>query len=565
MIDVSKIFIELDDKRVISTLKEKGDITFGDFKAEISKYSNFFREIKEESIILYVEDDIYLFSICFFALLQAKKEVVLPANFQKASFENFENISKYLITNVESLNNEKFFIIKLPLDLQNKPFDFINMEKEYVSFFTSGSTSTPKKIKKEFKTLAVEIQNICNTQKPLLDKQYVVIGSVAVHHIYGMLWRLLFPLATNKLIDFDLVYSPESLCKKQEDYENLLFVTTPSFLEKILKYQDQYNFKKNLLRIYTSGSLLKEDISKGTFDLFKVSPYEIFGSTETGGIASRQQKDGAEFHIFPPVEVLVDNENKMKIISDFAFEKPYQMQDEIVLNKDRTFLLKGRTDRLIKIAEKRVSLPEMEKKYESSQYVQKCFCLDVGKDSPILGALVVLSDDGKDFLKKHTKKDLVNNLHKYLLNFFNGGSIPKKTRFVYEIPMNTQGKILVNDIRKIFLNNIAEPVIEDIKFSDDSFFAKLTFIKDSVYFDGHFPELKILPGVAQVHFVSYFLKNFFGVNEAFSDIKKLKFSHIIFPNEEIFIKINKEGERDFYFEYSKKNMICSSGIVVIKE
>lgn len=564
MIDVSKIFTELDDNRVISSLKGKSIITFGDFKTEVSKYATFFKEFKEQAIILYVEDDLFLFSICFFALLQVKKEVILPQNFQKESFENFENISNVLITNLENLNNKKFTIVKIPIDLPCVAFNFIDMNHEFVSFFTSGSTSTPKKIKKEFKTLSLEIKNICNTQKNLLEKEYAIVGSVAIHHIYGMLWRLLFPLATHKIIDFDLVYSPESLCQKQEDYENLLFVTTPSFLEKILKYKEQYNFKNNILRIYTSGSLLKEDISMGTFDLFKVSPYEIFGSTETGGVASRQQKNGQLFHIFPPVEVLVDNENKIKIISDFAFQKPYQMQDEIVLNNDRTFLLKGRTDRLIKIAEKRVSLPELEKKYESFPLVQKCFCLDIGDKTPVLGALIVLSSEGKTFLKAHSKLELLTTIHEYLLNFFSGGSIPKKTRFAYEIPMNTQGKILVNDIKKIFLNNVAEPIIEDVNFSDDSFLAKLTFIKDSIYFDGHFPSFKILPGVVQVHFVSYFLKKFFRINEIDFDIKKLKFLHIIVPNEEIFIKIIKKSESDFCFEYMKDNKIYSSGIVVIK-
>jgi 3-hydroxymyristoyl/3-hydroxydecanoyl-(acyl carrier protein) dehydratase len=55
----------------------------------------------------------------------------------------------------------------------------------------------------------------------------------------------------------------------------------------------------------------------------------------------------------------------------------------------------------------------------------------------------------------------------------------------------------------------------------------------SDYFDGHFPEFKILPAVAQSHIALGLGEKYFGSGIAVSKAKKLKFTKIIRPGDRV--------------------------------
>ena len=99
--------------------------------------------------------------------------------------------------------------------------------------------------------------------------------------------------------------------------------------------------------------------------VFGIAPQEIFGSTETGGVAWRRQggdnDESCDWTVFDPVEVGVNAEGRLVVSSPFSFQKGFVMGDGVELSPDgRHFRLLGRMDRIVKIAEQRVSLPEME-------------------------------------------------------------------------------------------------------------------------------------------------------------------------------------------------------------
>lgn len=65
--------------------------------------------------------------------------------------------------------------------------------------------------------------------------------------------------------------------------------------------------------------------------------------------------------------------------------------------------------------------------------------------------------------------------------------------------------------------------------------------RDIVYFDGHFPQAPILPGVVQVHWAEHFAREYFAdqlpERKEFRQLEAIKFQHIIRPGREVQLKL----------------------------
>ena len=59
----------------------------------------------------------------------------------------------------------------------------------------------------------------------------------------------------------------------------------------------------------------------------------------------------------------------------------------------------------------------------------------------------------------------------------------------------------------------------------------------SDFFDGHFPEYKLLPAVAQFEVVTRFSKKYFGTERYVPNIKRIKFSAPIRPDTRIHLEL----------------------------
>ncbi|MBR0212701.1 MAG: acyl-CoA synthetase, partial [Alphaproteobacteria bacterium] len=538
-------------------------VRFGSYMQDVAKYANHFSKIPESQVVIYIPENLYLFYVCFMAALQAGKDIILPALLTEQNAKPLLDATRFLITDKFS-SFDGFNIVNLDCE-DNANWQFCDMNERILYFFTSGSTGTPKRIKKQFKMLAAEVAFHGNAQKHLIEQNPVVIASVAPYHMYGLLWRFLFPLANGIASDLDIIFTPEELQNKQSLYAKVLFATTPSFLDGITRYQNQYSFKNNCVGIYSSGSLLQTKTSMDAYQMFGVSPFEIFGSTETGGVAGRQQKDGPEWTIFPPVTVSLTENSELLIESDFSCSNPYLMSDIVQKTSDNTFLLKGRGDRMVKIAEERVSLPEMEEKLCEYKYIDKSYVNAVNsKDRNIVCAVITLNDDGKNYIIEKGRHQFIKELKQFLINYFPNVVLPRKIRIVNTIPVNTQGKYIKSDIAAMFESSVAEPIMQNITKTDTEFIADLTFLKDSSYFNGHFPEHPILPGVIQMHFVLCFIKQYFNKEANDYHILKLKFSNLILPDTPVHFELKRDTENEFAFNYSDGNKKYSCGKIVIK-
>ncbi|WP_299982220.1 hypothetical protein [uncultured Pseudoteredinibacter sp.] len=96
---------------------------------------------------------------------------------------------------------------------------------------------------------------------------------------------------------------------------------------------------------------------------------------------------------------------------------------------------------------------------------------------------------------------------------------------------------------------------------------QLNIDPEIVYFDGHFPEQAILPGVTQIfwaeHFARIYLSTVMPPEERFSHLEAVKFQQVIRPNEKIQLQLEfKKDKQKLYFKYFDEEHQFSSGRMV---
>ncbi|PKN81752.1 MAG: hypothetical protein CVU51_13830, partial [Deltaproteobacteria bacterium HGW-Deltaproteobacteria-1] len=125
---------------------------------------------------------------------------------------------------------------------------------------------------------------------------------------------------------------------------------------------------------------------------------EIYGSTETGGIASRSVSENTD--AWKPADVVSWrlSGKRLAVRSDFVsieMEKDREgfcvTGDEVQLDKNDRFLLLGRADGIVKVAGKRVDLLEVQNKIQTLPTVRDAVVIalpaDKGRES-VIAALV---------------------------------------------------------------------------------------------------------------------------------------------------------------------------------
>lgn len=561
---INKFFVEnVNPTRTVFYRGENG-ISFAEFARDVARMANIFAKTQNDTIVLFIPDNIYLFYVCFMGLMQAEKNVVLPAIMTEQNIGTLHDLTDTIVTD-KNFNFAGFTFVDLNQDFGDD-WKFCDMDNRLIYFFTSGSTGTPKKICKTFHNLSAEVAQHNRHQVEKFSQSPVMVASIAPYHMYGLLWRFLIPLAGGVAIDTDMIFTPEELQSVQNRFTKILFATTPSFLDGITKYQNQYEFKDNCIGIFSSGSLLDNKTSTKAFETFGVSPFEVFGSTETGGVAFRQQQNGQLWTVFDDVKIDLDTNSCIIADSEFCCYRPYQMSDVVEMKGARQFLLKGRADRIVKIAEERISLPEYEDKLCAHQFVENAYVMPVDQNGrTVIGCVITLTQSGTDFVMTHGRHDFILNIKKCLASYFPNVALPRKVRIVNTIPMNTQGKILKSEIIEILRSNVAEPIIKNLTKTENTLSGDLMFLGDGTYFRGHFENCPVLPGVIQLHFVIKFINLFFHKNVKVYDIIKLKFTNLILPDTLIHFELNKLGDNEFCFCYENGDVKYSGGKIVIKE
>lgn len=429
-----------------------------------------------------------------------------------------------------------------------------------VVFYSSGSTGGAKQIVRTEESLAADAASLVKMFPEVWGTRPVVVSTVRPEHMYGALWRVRAPQIASSQVDSAVVMSVEELSGLCARYGKILFVTTPSFLEKALGHPDFGNLKGAFVSIVTSGSLLRSETSARVLETTGTSPLEIYGSTETGTVAWRRQANGPHWTLADGVSASLSPSGSLTVASPFSMANPFEMSDAVEFVSERTFLLGGRLDRRVKILEKYVLLSGVEEAFSAHAYVERVRVEVRAGPVARLGALVVLTQEGAEALASSTCTEIAARLRRDLMPVVGKAAFPRRMRFVRRLPVNEQGKTTQAAALDMLESWCSEPAVVRWTETADSFSAALVFMRDLKCFNGHFPSFPVLPGVAQLYFVRHFARQVFPDFPGAVTLKRLKFQRVILPGCPVELCVRRTGDQSWEFVIKSGDGTCSSGV-----
>jgi len=82
------------------------------------------------------------------------------------------------------------------------------------------------------------------------------------------------------------------------------------------------------------------------------------------------------------------------------------------------------------------------------------------------------------------------------------------------------------------------------------------------WFEGHFPQAKLLPGVIQTAWVVEFARQYFSIDSQFHSMSNMKFMRFIMPDSQVILWLRYAADKgELSFEYRDGKKICASGRV----
>nr|WP_245217555.1 AMP-binding protein [Rheinheimera maricola] len=320
-----------------------------------------------------------------------------------------------------------------------------------VSFFTSGSSGTPKLIGKTLSQLLREVQTLQQQFAAQLQSATLVAGTVSGQHIYGLLFRLLWPLCANRpFYCQQLSYLEQWQALLQQ--HKVIFIASPAHLARFDDIAKLTANSASISAIFSSGGPLADEVPARYVEALGQAPIEVFGSTETGGIGFRQRQNSQNYwRAFAGVQLTSDERDALVLQSPHLPDQtPYQTEDKVQLLPDQCFILLGRLDRIVKLEEKRLSLPELEQFCQQSEWVNAAAALVLTQPKVQLALVLALSESGQLVLQTQGKLALNQLLKQHLLQRFERVLLPKRFRYLTALPYNAQGKLPRAQLEALF-------------------------------------------------------------------------------------------------------------------
>ena len=430
-----------------------------------------------------------------------------------------------------------------------------------VIFRTSGSSGAPKDIPRSEETLMADARVLVSTFPAIWEPRPLVVGTAPTSHLYGLLWRRLAPsIARCESLDGTVASVEElgAVCAERDGA--ILFVTTPSFLEKAAGHPALAALRGRIASVVSSGSPLRKEVALAVRDALGVCPYDLLGSTETGSIAWRKCDEDDRWAPLDGVGISLDASGCLLIDSPGAMRRPMPMSDKASFVAPGRFVLNGRADRLVKVLEEFVSLDAVERAFQSHPFVEAARAVPIGEGVARIGILVVLSAAGRDALAAGTYGQMQRRLRLDLIGSVGPLAFPRRMRFVHALPVNERGKIAAADVEGLLRAWCQEPVVLSWKEDGSALHAELVFPPDNACFDGHFPSFAVLPGVAELFFLRHFSRKAFPDFPETGTWRRLKFQKVVLPGEKVSLDVARRPDGAFSFSYTKKGEPCSSGL-----
>lgn len=267
--------------------------------------------------------------------------------------------------------------------------------------FTSGSTGAPRAHAKTWGMLSMATKDAARRFGFDGGATQAVVATVPPQHMYGFETTILLPLLADVSVQSDRVFYPDDLRRALARVpEPRLVVTTPFHLRAVLRAR---LVLPRIEAIISATAPMPESLAREAEIRFGAPVREIFGSTETGSIASRRTVDGPAWRLYDGVRMVGDEADPRVRLA--AHQDPIALPDLIESIDPRHFRLIGRRADMIKRAGKRTSLAALERALREIDGVDDAVFVQLGDNhgtgaGRLIAYVVAPSRDARTILRE---------------------------------------------------------------------------------------------------------------------------------------------------------------------
>jgi acyl-coenzyme A synthetase/AMP-(fatty) acid ligase len=409
-------------------------IDLAQLRGEVAHNAENFERLGVRRAVLHCEDG-YGFVVALLALLRIGADIVMPPNLQPGTIAGLCDRFDAIVTDQAASALARRIALE-PAAPSARPFRF-DASLSRIDFFTSGSTGAMKRLEKRAAMLEREAA--------MLERRWgeripdaTHLGTVTHQHIFGLAFRIVWPLLSGRPFDGAVHFAWETLLGQLP--RGAVVVSSPAHLSRLGGLSPIAPERRPAL-IFTAGAPLPAAAARDCTAIIGGTLVEIFGSTETGAFAWRSGPDQPLWHPLPGVEVSSSAAGLLQVRSPaLADGECCALADRITPAEGGSFRFEGRADRIVKVEGKRVSLQKLEQDLIALPWIEAAAVVPVAGERVVLGAVVALSQAGSAELSRLGKFRFERLLRRALATSHDAAALPRRWRFVSELPLDGMGK-----------------------------------------------------------------------------------------------------------------------------
>jgi acyl-coenzyme A synthetase/AMP-(fatty) acid ligase len=326
----------------------------GNFLADVIRVA---AALPDRRHVLNACQDRYRFTVAFAASLVANKISLLPSTHTPEVIRQLTEFAP----DAFCLTDDPRCQIDLPrvrfpelVPGERAPWQPLEIEQDQLAayVFTSGSTGTPLPYKKTWGRLVNCVRFEAQRLGLLDGRSHALVGTVPPQHMYGFESTVLVALQSANAFSAGKPFYPADVCSELASVpEPRLLVSTPVHLRTLLGTDAELPATELVL---SATAPLSQNLAREVEERYGTRLLEIYGSTETGQIASRRTAETVEWQLFDAVRLFAEGEDTWA--EGGHIEQRTAMCDVLEITGEDRFLLHGRLSDLVNIAGKRSSL-----------------------------------------------------------------------------------------------------------------------------------------------------------------------------------------------------------------
>ncbi|NIJ69198.1 ApeI family dehydratase [Xanthomonas sp. 60] len=545
--------------RVVGVLADGGALDHAALHAQVLRWQSAFASAPGRDWALYF-DDTLAFAAALFGAWHAGKRVFLGADNLPATLQALKPHVSGFVGDIDAAWQPL-----RPAGPSAEPAPALQALEERqceLVVFTSGSTGEPTAIGKRLDQLAREVEALQAAFGAQLGNAQVQ-GTVSHQHIYGLLFRVLWPLAAGRVIQPRRFFH-EDLVAALASTDSLL-VATPAHLKRLPAQLDWQRLHGRLHAVFSSGGALPAEAALQVRELLGVAPTEVYGSSETGGIAWRcWNVVSPPWQPLPGVQWRIEDGCLAVASPHLPGRDWWRTQDRVEALDGGCFGLLGRADRIVKIEERRVSLDALERALRADPRVEDVRVLVLPGAREQLAAAVVPTDRSLLEADDAARRAFQHELGHVLARGHDAVTRPRRWRLLSALPINAQGKVTQAALEATFQPSVPHP--RWLQREAAQAMLQMTLDPALQVFEGHFPQARILPGVAQLDWAIRFGRQAFAIPPRFVRMDTVKFQHVARPGDVLSLQLDWDVQRSVLgFRFTSAHGVHASGKVVFAD